>query len=148
MAKGWPVSSARTRETRMLGEVPTKVTRPPTSEPKAMGISSMDVDVPLRRATWTAIGRKIASAPMFFMKADRTVTPAVSVATRAPVVLSPGSRRRTTRPITPDLPTAALSTSAEATMTTTWSPKPAKALPGGTTPEAVAVSRPSSATRS
>ena len=132
----------------MLGEVPTRVTRPPTSEPKAMGISSMEGDVPPRRATWTATGRKMASAPMFFMKADRTVTPAVSAATRAPVVLSAGSRRRTARPIMPDLPTAALSTSAEATMTTTWSPKPAKALPGGTIPEAVAVSRASSATRS
>jgi hypothetical protein len=148
MANGWPVSSARTRETRMLGVVPTKVTRPPTSEPKAIGISSADVGVPPRRATCTAIGRKMARAPTFFMKAERTVTPAVRAATRVPVVRSRGSRRRIARPIVPDLPTAALSTSAEATMTTTWSPKPAKAAPGGTTPAAIAVSRASSATRS
>jgi hypothetical protein len=36
-----------------------------------MGISSLDTGVPLRRATWTAIGRKIARAPMFFLKEDR-----------------------------------------------------------------------------
>ena len=35
---GSPVSSPRRRETMMLGEVPTRVTMPPSSEPKAIGI--------------------------------------------------------------------------------------------------------------
>ena len=39
MPNGWPLSSARSRDTMMLGEVPTSVTMPPSSEPNAIGIS-------------------------------------------------------------------------------------------------------------
>ncbi len=74
MAKGSPVISWRTRETMMLGEVPTSVTIPPSSEPKAIGMSRHEGEVLLRRASWKATGSIIASAPMFFTKADRTVT--------------------------------------------------------------------------
>ena len=42
MPKGSPSSSSRTRDTMMLGEVPTSVTMPPSSEPNAIGMSKLD----------------------------------------------------------------------------------------------------------
>ncbi len=68
-------------EMRRLGEVPMSVTRPPTSEPKDSGIRSSDDDRPLRWASWIATGRKIARAPIFFMKAESAVTIATSTPT-------------------------------------------------------------------
>ena len=58
----------------MLGEVPIWVIRPPSSEPKAIGIRKIDGEMPERRANWKAIGIMIASAPMFLTKAESTVT--------------------------------------------------------------------------
>ena len=49
MAKGWPVISSRRRDTMMLGEVPISVIRPPMSDAKAIGISRLDGEVPVRR---------------------------------------------------------------------------------------------------
>ena len=40
MVKGLPTISSRTRETMMLGEVPTSVISPPIREAKAIGIST------------------------------------------------------------------------------------------------------------
>ena len=74
MPNGVPVSSPRTLDTMMFGEVPTRVTSPPRSEPNAMGIRRADGEVLVRRAIWNATGIIIASAPMFFTKAERTVT--------------------------------------------------------------------------
>ena len=71
----------------MLGEVPTSVIRPPSSEPKAIGISRQEGDVPVRRASWNATGIKIASAPMFLTKADSSVTDATSTSTCERVVV-------------------------------------------------------------
>ena len=39
MPNGSPMSSPRSRDTMMFGEVPTSVTMPPSSEPNAIGIS-------------------------------------------------------------------------------------------------------------
>jgi hypothetical protein len=50
MPNGWPVSSSRTRETMMLGEVPMSVIVPPSSAPNDIGISTADGEVSLRRA--------------------------------------------------------------------------------------------------
>ena len=58
----------------MLGEVPTRVTMPPSSEPKAIGMRKLEGGVLVRRAIWNATGIIIASAPIFFTKADSTVT--------------------------------------------------------------------------
>ena len=69
-----PVISSRTRETTMLGEVPICVISPPSSEPNAIGMRNTDGDTPDRLANWKAIGIMMASAPMFFTKADSTVT--------------------------------------------------------------------------
>jgi hypothetical protein len=50
--------------------------------------------------------------------------------------------------ITPERPTAALTTRAEATMMTIWSLNPAKAWSAGTIPPAIAASSASAATAS
>ena len=74
MLNGSPSNSSRTRDTMMLGEVPIRVTMPPSSEPKAIGIRKRDGEVLVRRAIWKATGIIIASAPMFLTKAESTVT--------------------------------------------------------------------------
>ena len=77
------------------GEVPTSVTMPPKSEPKAMGIRKLEGGVFARRAIWNATGIIIASAPIFFTKADRTVTDATStIGSTAP----PSSSRAASMP--------------------------------------------------
>ena len=78
-----PVSSSRTRLTAMLGEVPMSVISPPRSEPKAMGMRKVEAGTPERRANWKAIGIMIASAPMFFTKAESTVTTPTRISTCA-----------------------------------------------------------------
>ena len=74
MRNGSPRISSRTRDTMMLGEVPTSVTMPPSSEPNDIGISNDDGEVPVRRASWKATGISIASAPIFLTKAESKVT--------------------------------------------------------------------------
>ena len=74
MRNGSPTSSSRMRETMMFGEVPISVIVPPSSEPKAIGISRQEGEVPVRRASWKATGISMASAPMFLTKAESTVT--------------------------------------------------------------------------
>ena len=65
----------------MFGDVPTRVTRPPSRDPNAIGISRQDGDVLVRRAIWKATGSIIASAPIFFTNADSTVTLPTSTTT-------------------------------------------------------------------
>ena len=74
MPKGWPRISSRMRDTMMFGEVPTSVMVPPSSAPNDIGISSDEGEVPVRRASWKAIGISMASAPIFLTKAESTVT--------------------------------------------------------------------------
>ena len=74
------------RATMMLGEVPISVMSPPRREPKESGISRRETGVLLRRENCMASGMKIASAPIFLMKAERAVTAPPSTATCAPVV--------------------------------------------------------------
>ncbi len=62
MPKGLPVRSARTFETITFGDVPTSVTMPPISEAEAIGISSAEGGVPLRRESCRAMGMKMAIA--------------------------------------------------------------------------------------
>ena len=62
------------RDTMMFGDVPTSVIVPPRSAPNDMGINSEEGEVPLRRASWRAIGMVMASAPTFFTKAESRVT--------------------------------------------------------------------------
>ena len=47
---------------------------PPRSAPNDIGIRSEEGDVPVRRASWKAIGMSMASAPTFLTKADSSVT--------------------------------------------------------------------------
>jgi hypothetical protein len=57
-----------------------------------------------------AIGRKMASAPMFFISDESTATLTVRIATWRPVVVMSGCSRWIKRAITFDLPTLALIT--------------------------------------
>ena len=50
MVNGVPVSSWRTRETTMFGDVPIWVISPPRSEPNAIGIRKPDAETLERRA--------------------------------------------------------------------------------------------------
>ena len=148
MRNGSPVICSRMRETITLGEVPIRVISPPSSEPNASGISTRDAGFSVRRATCSAIGMKIASAPMFLMKADSAVTAEASTATCMTLVCIRGTSgfiRVSTRP---ERPIAALTTSAEPTMMTMSSLKPRKASSGLTMPQAIEASSASRATRS
>ncbi len=119
----------------MLGEVPTSVTSPPSSEPNAIGIRKRDGEASERRANWKATGIMIASAPMFLMKAESTVTAVTSSDhLRRAAVERAGRARWISASTTPERATAALTRSALATMMTMSSLKPAKASSGGTMP--------------
>ncbi len=148
MAKGWPVMSCRIFETMMLGEVPTRVTRPPISEPKAIGIRSWETDVPFLRETCAAIGMNMASAPTFFVTIDKSVTAPTSTKTCRRAVRICGINGRMMSSTTPERAIAALTRSAATTITTTSSANPEKALFTGTMPVRTPASSPSSAIRS
>ena len=128
MPKGSPVSSWRTRETMMLGEVPISVTMPPSSAANDIGISSADTGRSCRRASWNATGIIIASAPMFFTTAESTMTVPASATTCVDVCFRYGLIGRMMRSITPERATAALTISALATMKMMSSLKPENAL--------------------
>ena len=87
MRNGSPVICSRICDTMMLGDVPIRVMSPPSSEPKASGISTRDGGFSVLRATWSAIGMKIATAPIFLMKAESAVTADASTATCIPLVV-------------------------------------------------------------
>ncbi len=127
MVKLSPVSSWRTRETTMLGEVPTWVISPPISEPKAIGIRKTEGVTPERRANWKATGIMIASAPIFLMKAERTVTVITSSASCARTDEILGRNRWIAASTMPERATPALTMSALPTMMTISSLKPSKA---------------------
>jgi hypothetical protein len=132
----------------MLGDVPISVIRPPSSEPNDIGISSFDTGVPVLRSSWKATGMNVASAPMFFTRAETSVTEETSTTTWRLMVVRNGRTPRNRTSTTPDRATAALTTSAEATITTTSSAKPENARSAGTMPTATDASSASRATRS
>ena len=148
MVNGSPTISSRMRETMMLGEVPTSVASPPSSDPKDSGISRREAGLPVRREIWKAIGMKMASAPIFFMKADSIVTTLTRMPTWELVVFMCGVKGLIISSTMPERPTAALTTRAEPTMITISSLKPLKAFSVGTMPQAIAASRAPSATTS
>ena len=61
-------------EARMLGGVPIKVILPPRREAKESGMSSFEGGILAWRATLTTAGRRMATAPMLFIKADMVPT--------------------------------------------------------------------------
>ena len=132
----------------MLGEVPTSVTIPPISEPKAMGISMKDRGVPVRRDSCAATGISMASAPTFLVIIDRTVTAETSTVTCACAPLRLRSSGRIAVSTAPERATAAETRRAAATMITTSSPKPEKASSAGMMPIRTPVSSARRATRS
>ena len=85
----------------------------------------------MRRAIWNATGISIASAPMFFTKADSTVTVPPRYRDLRPWWSSDtGPMRCKTSSTIPERSTAALTKSAEPTMMTMSSQKPVNALSG------------------
>jgi hypothetical protein len=71
----------------MFGDVPTRVVMPPSNEPKAIGIRRLDGELSVLRAMKKAIGISIVRAPMFFTKAESTVTAPASTTTWIVVVV-------------------------------------------------------------
>ena len=132
----------------MLGEVPTSVTSPPRSEPKAIGIRNSEAETPERRARRKAAGISIASAPMFLTSAESTITAPTRIPSWPRTPPARADSRSISDSISPVRPIAALTTSALATMITMSSEKPLKARSGATVPAATEASSASIATRS
>ncbi len=143
-----PVISWRSRETTMLGDVPIWVISPPSSDANAIGIRKADGEALERLANWKAMGIMIASAPMFFTKADRTATTTTSRTSCARTEERFGAKRYTPNSIIPLRATPALTRSALPTIMTMSSLNPLKALSSGTTPTARASRSESAATTS
>ncbi len=148
MPKGLPVRSARTFETITFGDVPTSVTMPPMSEAEAIGMSSDEGVVPLRRATCSAIGMKMASAPTFFVTIDRRRTPATRIGTWRTGLVMYGMSGRIRVSTAPERAMATERTRADPTIITMSSENPKKALSAGTSPTAMPTARAVRATRS
>ena len=132
----------------MFGEVPIWVIRPPSSDANAIGIRNVDGEVLERRANWNAIGIMMASAPMFFTKADSNATTMTSSASWARTEPTFGAYRWIANSMMPLRATPALTSKALPTMMTMSSLKPANASLGSTTPRATAANNASAATRS
>src|SRR3954454_2260184 len=114
----------------MLGEVPTRVMRPPSSEPNDIGIRKQDGDAFDFFAIRKATGIIIASAPIFLTIAERKVTEPTRTNSCEPTRVIPLVRRVIAASPAPDRPTAAEMTRAEATMMTISSEKPVNAAFG------------------
>ncbi len=54
------------------------VIAPPSKEPNAMGMSSLDGLLPLVRASWSATGIIMAMVPVLLINAEQTVVTEVS----------------------------------------------------------------------
>lgn len=134
MVSGRPSTSARTLAIRMFGDVPTSVTSPPGIDADAIGISSEDGDVPVRRASCIAAGMRIAGAPTFLLALGSAITRPTSTGTCTPTVGSRGVIGRIAASTIPERAIPALTTRAAAMMMTPSSEKPSNALCAGTTP--------------
>ncbi len=107
--------------------MPTCVISPPISEPKAIGIRKTEGWTFDRRANWKATGSMIASAPIFLMKAESTVTVMTSSASWARTDEILGRKCWIAASTTPERATPALTIKALPTMMTMSSLKPSKA---------------------
>ncbi len=122
------------------------MTRPPSIEADAIGISSADGAVLMRQASCSTTGMKIASAPRFLVAIDSSITDSTSTGTCT--VRRHGVICRIAASMRPDLAMAALTAKAAAMMMTTSSKKPFKVLRAGTTPIATPTTRAAMATKS
>ena len=116
--------------------------------PNAMGISSRDCLVPVRRLTCSATGIMMARAPTFLVTIDNRVTAAVSTGTWLRSVFRCGRIRFRASSTMPDLAKAADTTRAQAMITVTSLEKPSNAASAGITPMARPATRAATATRS
>ena len=125
----------------MLVDVPTRVTSPPSSETNDIGMSRLEGEVFVSRATRSATGIRIASAPTFLVGMDRRAVAAASTGAWLAAVLSFGRMGFSSRSARPVLATAREITREQAMITTTSEVKPVKAFLAGTMPTSTPASR-------
>src|SRR5579859_8288888 len=118
----------------MFGDVPTRVTSPPRSEAKDIGMSRLEGEVLVRRAVCRAMGISMARAPTFLVAIDRIAVATTNTGTWLLAVFRRGVIGRRTASITPDRAKPALTTRAQAMIRTTSLEKPSKAFFAGVRP--------------
>ena len=143
-----PVVSARTLAIRIFGAVPTIVTIPPSIAENAIGISTAETGVLLRRHSCSATGMNTARAPTFLVTIDRPMQQADSTGTWIALVFNFEMIGRIANSTTPDRAMAELTTRAAPMMTTTSSEKPSNACLAGMMPTIKPIPSDVSATRS
>src|SRR6185437_2441535 len=84
------------------GEVPTRVTRPPSRDAKDIGIKSRDGDVPVRLAVCSAMGMRIASAPTFLVAMESKAVAATNTGAWLCALFSRGVIGRRIASMTPE----------------------------------------------
>ena len=117
-----------------FGDVPTSVTSPPSRDANAIGIRRREAGVPDLRATCMAIGIMMASAPMFLVAIDRSITAPAKAGIWSVGVLRRLSTGDSTVSTTPERAMAALRTRAEAMIQMRSLLKPENISSTGTTP--------------
>ena len=145
---GLPTASSRTWLTMMLVEVPTSVTKPPSSDMNAMGIRSDAGEVLVLRASRSAVGIRIARAPTFLVGIDNRAVAPARTGTCTAAVFNRDSKGFSNSSITPERDTAAETIRAQAMITTTSLVKPPKAAFAGTIPDSTPASSAHNATMS
>ena len=138
----------RTPDTIRLGHVPTSVTSPPKSEANAIGISRRDTGTPVLRPVCIASGIMMASAPIFLVSIDSTITAPEKIGICAEGWLRYLMMGLKARSISPERAIAALSTSTAAMIQIRSLEKPENILSSGITPTRTPTTSASTATRS
>ncbi len=132
----------------MLGGVPMTVISPPSSEPKASGISISRGSRCVFAATCSATGSMSASAPMLFMKPEMDATTAVIAPICSDGPSSSVDIRLTIQLRRPEFCSVRVMTRMAATVMTAGWPKPEKASSPGTMPASTTAVSARSATTS
>ncbi len=145
---GPPSSPARKPATMRLGGVPISVVMPPRMVPKASGISTWPGGSFRRCASLMATGISRAMAPTLFMKADSSAPTPISAARLSTGPALSGRARRASTSTAPEVCSARLMMSMQATVITAGWPKPWKACAGSTSPVRTQASSALTATRS
>ena len=148
IANASPEASARKVAITMLGGVPTSVTRPPSNDANASGMSTAEGLLPALLATRMAVGIRTDSTPTLFMNAESpAANPVVAAIWRVYVLPALDSQWASTS-TAPEFWRPRLTTSTAATVTTAGWPNPANASSPGTTSKSTSVSSATSATAS
>jgi len=132
----------------MTNVLHSTVTKPPRKDANAIGIKMREAGRPDFRAYCNATGITMASAPIFFVTIDSSITAPASAGICSDGLLSlerAGSRRCSTRP---EREIAALSSNAEAMIQIRSFPNPVNILLTGIRPSSAPATSAASAIRS